>query len=262
MTAAIVLAILARGRAVWPEVALDESAVTAYVAALPAVPSVTHSADLLLACACGRGDPAAIARFDALFVSAVPAQVRHLGTGAEFEDEVQQQVRVRLLLGEPGASPRICGYAGLGPLGGWVRAAAVRVALDLRRHRKVGPRSPAAGDEWLVAEHDPELAFLKAHHREVFATALREALAGLSERDRTVLRLHVCAGLSAVRIGLVLDVNHATVSRWLQAARASIFAETRRRLTARLRLGPGEFESLVRLVESQLDVSMARVLAG
>ncbi len=261
MTAALVAEILARGRAAWPEVALEPAAVEGHLAGLPSPPLATYAADLYLACACRHGGAAAIARFEASFVSVVPDQIRHLGAGADFHDEVQQRVRVRLLIGEPGTPPRIAGYAGLGPLAGWVRAAAVRVALDLRRDRQ-SQRSTGASADWLVADHDPALAFLKAQHREVFAAALREAMAGLSERDRTVLRLHVCAGLSAVRIGVVLDVNHATVSRWLQAARTAIFTDTRRRLTERLRLAPGEFESLVRLVESQLDVSMARVLGG
>lgn len=261
MTAALIAEIMSRGQAAWPGVALDAAAVADFVAALPAVPALTHAADLYLACACSLGQPAAITHFENCFVAAVPVQIRHLGTSADFGDEVRQRLRVKLLTGAPGQPPKIAGYAGLGPLAGWVRASAVRVALDLHRDHRAAPSTVAAAD-WLVTHHDPELAFLKAQHREVFGAALLEALAALSERDRTVLRLHVCVGLSAVRIGAVLDVNHATVSRWLQAARTTIFTDTRRRLTERLRLAPGEFESLVRLIESQLDVSMARALGG
>lgn len=50
------------------------------------------------------------------------------------------------------------------------------------------------------------------------------------------------------------------VSRWLAAARESIFDETRRLMSQRLRLRPEEFESLVRVLRSQLDLSLTGLL--
>lgn len=252
--------LVARGRAAWPTVVLDVAAVRAHVAALAVPPLPAHGADLYLACACSRGDRAAIERLDASYIHDVPAHVRHLSGAADFGDEVRQRVRVRLLTAADGKTPPIATYGGRGPLGGWIRATAVRVGLSLLGER--GRLPPSSSFDWLVADRDPALTLLKARHREAFATALHEALAALGERDRTVLRLTLCAGLSAVRIGKVLGVNHSTVSRWLAAAREEILDGTRRRLTERLALEPGEFESLVRALQSQLDISVARALGA
>jgi RNA polymerase sigma-70 factor (ECF subfamily) len=57
-------------------------------------------------------------------------------------------------------------------------------------------------------------------------------------------------------------VHRATSARWLKRVREQLYQETRRGLMARLRLTPSEFESALRLVRSQLDVSIVRHLKG
>jgi RNA polymerase sigma-70 factor (ECF subfamily) len=55
-------------------------------------------------------------------------------------------------------------------------------------------------------------------------------------------------------------VNRATAARWLAAAREIVKERTIRQLRARLQLNPRECESLLGLVNSQLEVSVLRHL--
>jgi RNA polymerase sigma-70 factor (ECF subfamily) len=157
--------------------------------------------------------------------------------------------------------PRILGYGGRAALSSWVSVAAQRLALGLLRsegaRRRVADR---AGDEPGEADLDPELAYLKARYRDDFKAALTTALAGLPERQRTVVRLHTVGGLTLARIAALLSVDESTVSGWLARARETILAETERELGRRLGMNISEVPSLARLVTSQLDVSVARLL--
>jgi RNA polymerase sigma-70 factor (ECF subfamily) len=73
--------------------------------------------------------------------------------------------------------------------------------------------------------------------------------------------MHYLDGLGGDAIGRFYGgVHRSTVLRWIEAARERILGETRRLLAARLRLSSSELDSLVRLVESQLDTSILRPL--
>jgi RNA polymerase sigma-70 factor (ECF subfamily) len=226
---------------------------------LSAVDDSEHADDLRTAWAAGRGDPAALRRVDAL-IAEIAAAVRRIDGSPAFVDEVRQSLRVRLLVAEPGAAPRIAGYGGKGPLAAWIRAAAIRVAIDLKR--RVTPELP--GDDLLgdlvSSEPDPALRHLKSLHRADFQAALEEALGALPDRQRAVLRLHHVDGLRLAEIGRLYRVHESTVSRWLARAAEEVADQTRRRLTERLSLSGSSLDSLARLVRSQLDLSIARIL--
>jgi len=103
---------------------------------------------------------------------------------------------------------------------------------------------------------------LKSMYAEHVATATREALATLSPRARTLLRLHHLDGLTVDDLGRMYNVHRATAARWLAAAREAVFDETRLRLEATLGIGEDSVVSIVRLVQSQLVLSMRRLLAS
>jgi len=218
-----------------------------------------HTADIVVAWAAGRGDPAALRQVDALIAEVAPA-VRRIDGSPAFVDEVSQTLRVRLLVAEPGAAPRIAAYSGRGPLGAWIRAAAIRVAIDLKR--SAAPALP--GDDLLgdlvSGEPDPALRHLKTLHRADFQAALKGALAALPDRQRAVLRLHYVDGLRLAEIGRLYRVHESTVSRWVTRAAEEVADQARRRLTERLSLSGSSLDSLARLVRSQLDLSIARIL--
>jgi RNA polymerase sigma-70 factor (ECF subfamily) len=261
----------AAGRAAWPELELGEdefvhhlAAVTPPEADLPA-PDL-HAGDLWLACACAAGEPRALELLSRRFLSSLPAAVARIDASAAFGDEVGQIVRERLLVAKGGEAGRIAEYRGQGPLEGWLRVTAVRVALRLKRQQKPAQLAgqeeaePAQAAAALEPALGPELDYIKRRYRPDFEAAFRESMGALSGKPRTILRLHHVEGLSIDRIGAHYGVHRATAARWIIAAREELLQETRRRLMERLQLGETELDSLMRLVASQLEVSMNQLV--
>jgi RNA polymerase sigma-70 factor (ECF subfamily) len=132
-----------------------------------------NARDLYLACACSTGDAAALVEFEQRYLAAVHDVVARIDRSLDFIAEVQQVLRERLLVG-PGA--KIREYRGSGALAGWVRTAAVRAALNLRRADKRYASAGAAEPD-LAEMLDPEIAILKARYRSEVSGALERALA-------------------------------------------------------------------------------------
>ena len=252
-------ALVERGRRAWPELAVDEARFAAYLAVrIDDRGEALNVEDLCLACACIDHLPRALEIFDARYLAAVPQHLIRLDRSSAFADEVRQRLRERLFLGSDGEPPRLASYSGRGPLATWVKIAAIRLALNLRRTDRDQPL--AAGDEPMIAGN-PELLLLRHRYRADFDAAFRQAVAALSVEQRQLLRLHFLDSVSLGRIATLHHVDKSTISRRLQLAREALFAETERRLGARLNLKEGEAGSLMRLLRSQLgDVSVARLL--
>jgi RNA polymerase sigma-70 factor, ECF subfamily len=252
-------AALDAARAAWPELRLEPAKFAAHAAACGARPQ--HLADLYLACAAAAGDPAALRAFDERLLPAVDPVVRRIDASPAFLDEVRQLVRVRLLVADGAAAPRIAGYRGAGPLVGWLRVAAVRVALNLKRGARAAVDVDDVIGEIVTREADPELRHLKALYRAELADALRAALAALPDRDRAVLRLHYVDGLRLAPIAALYKVSESTMSRWVTRAEAAVADDARRRLADRLALSGSAADSVARMVRSNLDLSIGKLLA-
>lgn len=220
---------------------------------------VEHAAELYLAWAAGRGNPAALRHFERLIAPEVEVVARRIDREPAFVDEVRQTLRVRLLVAD-GGRVRIDDYAGRGPLRGWIGVAALRVALNLKRAAK--PRSDDLLGDLISGEADPELRHLKTLYRAEFREALEAALRALPERQRAVLRLTYVDGLKAVQLGRLYQVHETTAARWIARAAADVADDARKRLMARLTLSPSSLDSVARMVLSNLDLSIARVLGG
>ncbi len=259
--------LLGAARVAWPDVALDDDTFLQHLAErLPeegdavAALGAVHGPDLFLACACLGGDPRALAAFDRHFLSEVASFLGRADALAGFTDEVKQALRTRLLLTDGDILPRIGRYNGRGPLGGWLRMVATRVAVDLRRER-ASEDSPIADAELLPsAAPDPELDYLKTRYRHELEEAFRATLAGLAARDSNILRLHFLDGLPAEAIGVMYKVSGRTVQRWLADLREQILARTRELLTEKLRVSTAELDSLMVLVQSQVQLNMRDIL--
>jgi RNA polymerase sigma-70 factor (ECF subfamily) len=228
-------------------------------AALATGASPAHAGDLAIAFAVGRGDPVVIRRFGERVAMDIAAAARAIDADPAFVDEIAQSTHVRLVVADAGELPRIAQYRGTGPLRAWVGIAARRIALNTRRH---APHD--AGDDVLAdivdRDPDPEIRHLKAVYRVEFREALTAALAGLADRARALLRLRFVEGLELAQIGLLYRVHESTVSRWVSAALDDVARATRRHLVARLAVTPETADSVVRIVQSQLDLSIARLL--
>ncbi len=248
--------LIAAGRAAWPGVELDDAVFAGYLAEREGV-EPAHAADLYLACACARGDAAAIGAFLGEVVPHIEAAVLGLGADPAQVDEVRSQLVDALLVG---ARPGITTYAGRGQLRSWVRSIAVRMGM-----RQLGrTRAGAGGDDalaTLAAEaDDPEIEHLKARYGDAFRAAFAGALAALTPRQRNLLRQHYLDELTVDQLGALYRVHRATAARWVAAARETLFDDTRHRMIDALGLPPSDYDSLLRLLHSQLDLSIQRHL--
>lgn len=256
------------GRRAWPELALPAPLFIRHLAAR-APPgdarrflAAVAGSDLYLACACAQGLPAALMALDRAVLSRVPSFIARVSTDPSFIDEVQQHLRERLLLAPPGAAPKIAEYGGAGALQAFVRVAALRTALNLRRNRDEQPHEDVDDRtvQALPGSLGAELRYVQERHRADLLSALRDAFAALPQEQRHVLRLHFASGLTAVRIAQMLQVDRTTVGRWLASARAAALSETRRLLRERLCLAPQEVDSLIAVLRSQLGASITGLL--
>jgi RNA polymerase sigma-70 factor (ECF subfamily) len=215
-----------------------------------------HVEDLFLALGCARGDAAAIARFDETHMREVPLFVAHLRLQLHEVEEVVQALRVRLLAPGP-EGPKILSYSGKGPLGGWVRVAAVRLALRLQS-KNVAHADPDAAVAIASAEADPELGLARLHVGQAFKSAFEKSLGELDPQARTALRMHYVDGLTIDQIGTAYAIHRATAARWVSEGRERLAVLTRNNLKALLGVGHRDVESVLRLVDSQLDLSLHR----
>jgi RNA polymerase sigma-70 factor (ECF subfamily) len=212
-----------------------------------------RAAEIYLCSACLAGDAAALRLLDERYLSALAPFLASIDPCADFSDEVRQQLRTVLLAG---ASPKLSTFTGHGPLGAFLRVAAVRAGRKLQK-RRAPERFELPGDDSLAAAGDPELALLKAHHRGECDSALRAAMAALEPRARALLRLHYIEGMSLDALGPVYRVHRATAARWLAAARAELLSGVRRELAQRLGgASSGAVDSLLQIMRSQLHVSL------
>ncbi len=212
-----------------------------------------HLADLYLACACLHFDPLAWRELYRLHLSRVPQFVGRMDASRAFIDEVRQRLSAKLI-GDSDSPAKLALYTGRGPLGAWLRVAAIREAQNLKRRTK---RMVDANDVALKATaHDPEMHLLKHRLAVPFAECFQEVLATLSADERNVLRLHYLDGLTIEEVGKAYRVSRATAARWLASARQTILERTRAALGYKLGESAPRGESLLAFVGSQLDMSL------
>ncbi len=221
--------------------------------------------DLYLACACAGGDSAAIRAFESRYARNLSAIVQQFAGKGRAPDDLRQILRERLFVGTAERPPRIWEYRGTGTLKAWLKVTAVRAFLD--ETRRVGRREKedvAPGEALLdlPAQTDWELDFLKQRYREAFREAFWEALATLSAEQRNLLRYHTVEGLTLDQIASITPYHRSSVARRLQKARQELLVATRAALGAALRVEEREFESIMALIQSRLDVSLSRVLVA
>lgn len=237
-------------RAAWPDVRLAFEAFASHLTG-----AGPHTTDLYLACACAEGDAAALAAFDRIYVVAVREALARIDRSHDFVGEVQQILRERLLVG-PHA--KIRDYRGSGALASWVRTAAVRTALNLRR----GARPELRDDdhEPLAQLYDPEIVLLRQRYLPEIDAALRQAIAALPPRDRLLLQHYYIDGLTLAKIAALEGVGTSTIFRRMSAATQGVLTRMKAELTGRLQVSSESLDSLIRHVQDDIDLSLSQVL--
>jgi RNA polymerase sigma-70 factor (ECF subfamily) len=252
---------LALGHARWPNVILAPAALIESVLrlAIPAAAVRARGDDLFLATACAAGEPTAIAVFEELHLGQVASYVARLGLSAVLLDELRQRLRVRLLVERP---PRIAGYRATGPLGGWVRVATIRMALDLLEAADVHARQ-LDGAEILgprLMQRAPDDEILHLRYQPVIQAAFRGAIAALDEKERAILRFHYVEDLSIDAIGAIYSVHRATAARWVAQIRQQLLRAVQAKLAVDLQLSAPECVSLIRLLREDLRLGITSAL--
>lgn len=262
--------LLEAGRRAWPALALPEARFLQALAeravwqkdgvTTPAL-SALHGEDLYLATAGASQIPAAVEEIEARFLRDLPATLMRAEFPRSLADEACQVLRERLFTATAGGVPKIASYDGRGALKTWLRIAAQRTAISLRRgpEQRTQPLSEAilAG---LPKVASPELALMKERYQGELKATLQQLLLELPRERSQVLRLHLLDGLTLEQIGGLYRVNRSTVKRWLDDVRTQLSKGARRKLGARLGLAEEEVRQLIGLLQSQIDLSLSRIL--
>jgi RNA polymerase sigma-70 factor, ECF subfamily len=268
-------AIVAQGRAAWPDLSVEAKAVVEFIAR-QATPDLAETAldglrpaDLYLACACAHHLPGAIAAFDRDYMREVDVALQRMRVGAPRLQDVKQLVRQRLFVGggtagTPTGPGKISEYGGRGDLRRWVRSVAVRTCLNELRK---GKREVLVDDDQLIAQHaiatdDPEVQYMKRTYAHEFRAAFGDALGQLGVREQTLLRYHHVDGLNIDEIGAIYRIHRVTAFRWLEKAKELLVRATLQALRGRLKLPTSELDSVLRMIRSQVHLSLVRHLGG
>ncbi len=219
-----------------------------------------HADDIYLAYGCAVGDSRALIQFEEAYFGEIRAIAARTRT-TQSRDELAQVVREKLFVAHMPDPPRIVQYAGRGDLRNWFRVAVLRTTLNWAKR---GPRESATEEqalcELIASGADVEWEYLKAAYRHVFRSALAYAIQTLPVRERNALRFSLLDGLSIDDIAAMHGVHRATAARWIQLAKDHLAASVRASLMRELHADRAELESILRLIRSQIDITIERVL--
>lgn len=271
-------ALIIHARATWPGVPVPDDTFVAYLRerrdlspprdlAPPRDDAATDSddtltpvqaADLYIACACAHRIPAALEAFRQRFGPALRHAVRRNAPDAQVDD-LTQQVWMKLFADADRSA--ITKYDGRGKLSTWVQTVATRHVLDaVRRREPTAAMDDGALLEQAIATDDPEIESLKRTYRDAFKRGFQHAFGQLSPRQRNIIRHELIDGMNIDQIGALYGVHRATVARWRITCRQALLHETLAYLKREHHVGQTEAASVMRLIESQLDVSLTRLL--
>jgi RNA polymerase sigma-70 factor (ECF subfamily) len=250
-------------RAAWPDVTVDPvrfcDTLAEHADSIAALGRL-RTKDLYLACGCLAGDAAALRAFDA-FIETVSGMLGKLAENATLLAEAKQHAR-QTVLPRGALPPALAAYNGHGDLGGWLRIILSREIIQhLKRAQRTAPLPDEAEQLADGESDDPEMALLKKQYgqdfKEAFATAIRQ----LDDDDQRVLSYAIVRQMTIDEIARLERVHRATAARSVARARARLAQLTRDVLKQRLLIDSGQLESILRLVPSQVDVSVKRLLS-
>ncbi|MBI5544144.1 MAG: hypothetical protein HY901_09665 [Deltaproteobacteria bacterium] len=256
-----IAAALARARAAWPRLGLDEAALTERLSALGAALAKADVEGLALALACLAGDTGAVAELERMVPPAVASALGRLGASADEIDEVGQRLRLGLFFRERAdGRSKLEYYSGRGALRGWLRAVAAQEFATLKRRQRPDEQQETLADILFGSATAPDVRWARQECRAAFRTAIEEAVGALSERDRTALKMNALDGLSIDDIARVFRMHRSTAARWLVRARAEIEERVRESLLRQLGPSAGELSSIVRIAGEEVPVTFERLL--
>jgi RNA polymerase sigma-70 factor (ECF subfamily) len=205
-----------------------------------------HLEDLAIACACAAGDERAWEHFvgehrPVLYRAA--DMLDPSGGARELADSIYADLYgVREREGERQSLFRY--YHGRSSLKTWLRAVLAQRHVDsIRARRRLEPLpdddevgSPVSTTT--LRDLDPD----RAKYEALIRRALRQAVSGLSDKDRLRLSCYYTQQLTLAETGRILKEHEATVSRQLSKTRRSLRGEVERQLRDGDGLDPAQIE--------------------
>jgi RNA polymerase sigma-70 factor, ECF subfamily len=258
---------LAAAQTEWPGLAIAPARFSSELArrlaatATPELLGQLRYADVYLAIGCAAGDERAIKACEDAVLSQVNIAGKHVRATADQIAEVRARVQRILFVDEPTRPAATSEFAGRGDIRGYVRVIATRELIRLvnRERREVHVDDETMFDA-LVPAGDPALSMMRERYRGDVDQAMRTALASLDDRSRALLRYSLIDGWSIDRIGKLYGVHRATAARWIAETRELLGERIRETLAARLAMATADVDSIVRLVQSRVDMSLERLL--
>jgi RNA polymerase sigma-70 factor (ECF subfamily) len=258
-----VVRIASHGRAAWPAVAIGDDAIAARLARLlrddpGASLDELHAADFYLATALAAGDAGALRTFELALVPEIQVALRRLRLAAAAVEEIVQALRLELLTGD---DAKITSYAGRGGLVAWLQVTATRKAFKLLRHTvRERPLDEVLLDHWSDPAPGPAARHLAATYTAALKTAIQGAFGELEVRPRNLLRQHFIDELTIDDLARMYRAHRSTCARWLAEARAELTRRTRKRLIEALGVRTAELDSVLRFLDSDIELSISRIL--
>ncbi len=260
-----------RARVAWPALSIDTEPFIGRVISLvdttlPAEEALGRLAieDLFLAYACSLNDNKALSAFAEEYDRELRIIARRLHISDDEFDDVRQELWDRLFLVSGDQPPKILEYRGRGPLRHWFRVLATRSILyDLRKSRRLENRQFTDGEPPLreaALDTDPELASIRGYYREAFRSAFEKAARILEPEERNLLKCHYILGMSTDQLAKSFGTHKATAARHVASARQKLLDQTRSQLKGQLDIDSVELDSVMRLFDGEISISLSRLL--
>lgn len=252
---------IATARAAYPSIVVDAARFASEVERRGTSVASLKGLDLYLAIACSDGSEPALLAVRKLLVAEVEFAASKTTATREQLADVVGALSHQVFVDEPERPAALRAYSGRGDLKSYLRVIAMRelVRVVNRGRKEISPSDDDFLDR-IVPPSDPELSMLRVRYAGDVDRALKIALAMIDERERALLRYAFVDGLTVDAVGKLYNVHRATAARWIAAARDSLGARIREQLAAHLQIPVGDVDSIVRLVQSRIDVSIERVL--
>ncbi len=177
-------------------------------------------------------------------------------------DEVSQHTRVRLFSPGPRGVAKLRQYRARGALGAWLKMVVTRDAIDMLSKKKV--ELPAFSDDFWSAipasQDDNEMALLRREYGAQLKRTVEAVVEEMPDDARSMLRYHLVEGLTIDDIAVIVGIHRATVARRIGRARDAMARATRERMREHLQMTASQLTSVMRLIDTQIELSLYRLL--
>ncbi|HLA96466.1 MAG TPA: sigma-70 family RNA polymerase sigma factor [Pyrinomonadaceae bacterium] len=236
--------------------------------------------DLCLIVACERGDEKAWEDLVANFDSTVKSAARKISSNNEDAEDLASGIWAELYGlrqdADGNKKSKLAYYSGRGSLAGWLRAVVSQLAIDqFRKQSKFVQIEEAREFENLAEEssnhsgndhvlhhtESPEELLNEKQTSGDVASALQQAIAGLEDEDRLIMKLYYFDDLKLKDIAATFGYHEATASRKIVRVQSEIRKSVEKELKKTHGWSEGEVKRYLSETASKLGVNLEQMFA-